>query len=98
MANDTFVSRSRAFIALCAALILLSIVAHLMADVAWGSPYRPIGVGLQYPACHLLDSLALPAPVVLLAMAIAIFVLSSPGLLCRDWLFAPPVRPPLYAS
>ena len=98
MASCTCASRSRAFIALCAAIILLGIVAHLMADVAWGSPYRLTGVGLQYPACHLLDSLALPTPIVLLALTIVACVLSSPRLLYQNWLPAPLVRPPLYTS
>ncbi len=100
MANYILAPRFRAFIALCAALILLSIVAHLMADVAWGSPSILItkNARLQCPACHLLDSLALPMLIIVLTSLFAICLLSLPTLSYRTWLPAPLVRPPLYAS
>jgi hypothetical protein len=86
--------------ALCAALVLLGLAGHLLADAAWSSPCFIIAksTGLQCLACQLFDSLALPAPIVMLTLVIATFVLSGPSLSCRGWLPAPLVRPPLYTS
>ena len=93
-------SQFRRLVALCAALILLSIAVHLMADVAWDSPYLIMAKSarLQCSTCHLLDSLALPMLILMLTPLFAMCLLSCPALICRAWLPAPLVRPPLYAS
>lgn len=93
-------NRSCLFVALCVALILLGLAGHMLANSVWSSPcfLTAKTTGLQCHACHLLDSLALPAPIVMLTPVIATFVLSSPSLPCRGWLPAPLVRPLLDTS
>ena len=83
------ISPSHWVIALCAALVLLSLMAHLVGDTTGSAPAAHNGDPLSELALPGADGLFEPSPIVLL--------LAGADFGCLAWAPSPPVLPPLFA-
>ena len=88
-------------IALCTAVVLCSLAAHLTADVA-GAPPELAGLltheraagGEHTTLCDLLEETALLAIAVAINLPLLAFLSNGFNLALLDWVLPPPARPP----
>ncbi len=88
-------------IALCIAMVLCSLAAHLAADVAGAPPELAgrlaqgrAGSGEHPTMSDLLEEIALLAIAVVIHLPLLAFLNNRFVLTLRDWILPPPVRPP----